>query len=113
MLPEDIRKSLFDIMDAIHAIERFLGPKRNYYAYLENELLRSAVERKMEIMGEATNRILKIDPAFPIGNARRIVDTRNRVIHGYDSLDNETIWYIVVRHLPPLKSEIERLLEQE
>jgi uncharacterized protein with HEPN domain len=110
MLPEEIRKSLFDIRDAIASIERFLGPQRNYYSYMEDELLRSGVERKLEIIGEATNRVLKIDPKFPIPSARKIVDTRNRVIHGYDSLDNETIWFIVVRHLPPLKAEVERML---
>ncbi len=113
MLPDEIRKSLFDIREAICSIERFLGQERNYFSYLEDELLQSAVERKLEIIGEATNRILKIDLKFSIPSARKIVDTRNRVIHGYDSIDNETIWFIVVRHLPPLKTEIERLLGEK
>jgi uncharacterized protein with HEPN domain len=75
---------LEDIRAAIVAIEQFFGPKRDYFAYTENELLRSGVERKLEIIGEATGRILQIDPQFPITNARRIVDLRNRVIHAYD-----------------------------
>jgi uncharacterized protein with HEPN domain len=108
--PHNIPKSLEDIRVAISAIEQFLGPKRDYFAYTENELLRSAVERKLEIIGEATGRILQIDPQFPIANARRIVDLRNRVIHGYDSINDDNIWVIVVKDLPPLKAEVERLL---
>ncbi len=44
--------------------------------------------------------------------ARGLVDLRNRVIHGYDSIDDETIWGIVIKHLPPLRAEVERLLAQ-
>jgi uncharacterized protein with HEPN domain len=110
--PHSIPQSLSDIRDAIAAIEKFLGPTRNYYRFLEDELLRSAVELKLEIIGEATGRIIRADPSFPIPNARKIVDTRNRVIHGYDSIDNEAVWLIVVRHLPPLKAEVEKLLAQ-
>jgi uncharacterized protein with HEPN domain len=109
---ERIEKSLHDILEAIEAIERFLGPTRNYFTFLENELLRSGVERKLEIIGEATNRILKVDPAFPITKARKIVDLRNYVSHGYDSLMPDTIWGIVVKHLPPLKTEVMKLLGQ-
>jgi uncharacterized protein with HEPN domain len=113
MKRHDIPKSLRDILAAIDSIEKFLGPERDYFLYLENELLRSAVERKLEIIGEATNRILQTDPEFVIENARNIINLRNRVIHGYDSLDNQTIWAIVVKHLPPLKAEIEKLQKQK
>jgi uncharacterized protein with HEPN domain len=108
--PHNIPKSLEDIRVAIEAIEQFLGSKRDYFTYTKNELLRSAVERKLEIIGEATGRILQIDPHFPITNARRIVDLRNRVIHGYDSISDDNIWVIVVKDLPQLKAEVERLL---
>ncbi len=103
----DIAKCLADILEAIEAIERFLGPTRNYYDYLENELLRSGIERKLEIIGEAVNRILKTDPSFKIENSRQIVDLRNRVAHGYDSISNDAIWAIIVKHLPLLKAEVE------
>jgi uncharacterized protein with HEPN domain len=75
-------------------------------------MLKSAVERKVGIIGEAINRILKVDSSFTLTNARKIVDTRNRVIHGYDSISDETMWGIVIKDLPPLKAEVERLLAQ-
>lgn len=105
-----IPKCLVDIRMAIDDIEQFLGPKRDYFAYCENKMLRSAVERKLEIIGEAMNRILRTDPQFPITNARRIVDLRNRVSHGYDSVSDDNIWVIVIRDLPALKAEVDNLL---
>jgi uncharacterized protein with HEPN domain len=69
-----------------------------------------AVERNIEIIGEAVNRILKKDEDFQLSNSRKIVDNRNRIIHGYDSVSDEMIWSIVIRHLPVLKTEVEALL---
>ena len=76
-------------------------------------MLRRGIEREIEIIGEATNRILKIDGNIQIENARQIVDARNWVIHGYDKVDDVVIWGIVTNHLPKLKTEIEELLEKE
>ena len=56
------------------------------------------------------NRIINHDPSIQLSNSRRIVDTRNRIIHGYDTVSDEIIWGIVIKHLPVLKSEIEKLL---
>lgn len=67
----------------------------------------------ISIIGEATNRILKIDPAIMISNARQIVGTRNYLIHGYDSLRLEMIWAIVVNDLPKLKQEVVSLLSRD
>ncbi len=69
------------------------------------------MERELEIIGEAMNRILLIDDEISITNARRIVDLRNRVIHGYDKVDDAIIWGILQRHLAPLKKDVARLLE--
>jgi uncharacterized protein with HEPN domain len=69
-----------------------------------------AVERNIEIIGEAVSRILKKDVGFQLSNSRKIVDNRNRIIHGYDSVSDEMIWSIVIRHLPVLKTEVEMLL---
>jgi len=80
--------------------------------YQKNKLIRRAVEtEKIEIIGEATNKILKLDEAIKIEHARKIVDTRNWVIHGFDSVDDKIIWGIITKYLPQLKSEVERLLE--
>ena len=73
--------------------------------------LRRAVERNITIIGEAMNRLLKLAPYIEITAARRIVDTRNYVIHGYDSVTDDVMWGIVIRHLPLLKAEVEKLLE--
>jgi uncharacterized protein with HEPN domain len=88
-----------------------LGDKRDFTDYLNNKLLRRAIEREIEIIGEAINRALKQDPDLQIENARRIVDTRNWVIHGYDKVDDAIIWGIVVNHLPKLQQEIQIYLQ--
>ena len=75
-------------------------------------LRRSAVERKVEIMGEAINRILKNDPNFMLPNAKDVINTRNRVIHGYDSVTPEFLWGLVIKHIPQLKVEIEKILSK-
>ena len=67
----------------------------------------------ISIIGEATNRILKIEPSIMISNAKQIVGTRNYLIHGYDSLRIEMIWAIVVNDLPKLKQEVIYLLNQD
>ncbi|WP_290097017.1 HepT-like ribonuclease domain-containing protein, partial [uncultured Duncaniella sp.] len=72
--------------------------------------LRCAVLLNIAIIGEAVNQILKIEPEIGISSSRQIVCTRNYIIHGYDSLDNEILWSIVINHLPLLKMEIENLL---
>ena len=55
-------------------------------------------------------RILKIVNDIVISNARKIVDVRNRIIHGYDSVSDDIIWGIIIRNLPILKVEVEQLL---
>lgn len=112
-MKHNIYKYLFDIKVAIDSIEDYLGKERNFSKYQESKLLRRAVEREIEIIGEATNRILKLDSTISIENARRIVNTRNWVIHSYDSVDNIIVWEIVTKHLPKLKSEVEQLLNKK
>jgi uncharacterized protein with HEPN domain len=78
---------------------------------MENKMLRRAVEREFEIIGEAMSRIDKFNPEITISSKRQIISMRNRVIHGYDKIDNEIIWGTIVRHLPSLKKEIAELLK--
>ncbi|MFT5384304.1 MAG: hypothetical protein ACI8VT_002222 [Saprospiraceae bacterium] len=70
-------------------------------------------ERALEITGEALSRILKISEDIQIQNSRRIVDLRNRVIHGYDKVDNGVIWAILKKHLPVLKEDVNKLIHIE
>lgn len=67
----------------------------------------------ISIIGEATNRILKIDSEITISNAKQIVGTRNYLIHDYDSLRLEMIWAIVINDLPKLKQEVTTLLNRD
>jgi len=108
----EIKKLLFDILVAIGSIEEYLGEKRDFRVYMANKMLRRAVEREFEIIGEAMSRVVKQDPDIAISGKKLIISMRNRVIHGYDKIDNEIIWGAIVRHLPNLKIEIENLLNK-
>ncbi|MBP3535823.1 MAG: DUF86 domain-containing protein [Muribaculaceae bacterium] len=112
-MDEYIAVYLYDIKRAIEEVESFFENYPMRYDLFEKDYLRrSAVERKAEIMGEAINRILKIQPDFPLPNARAIIDTRNRIIHGYDSVKPEFLWGLVVRHIPELKNDVNRLIDE-
>ncbi len=78
--------------------------------YQTNITIRRAVERELEIIGEAMSRILKTDNTVSITNARRIVDLRNRVIYAYDAVDDVLVWSVVIKNLPVLKTEIDQLI---
>jgi len=106
----EIKKFLYDIKESIDSIENYLGERRDFNIYISNKMLRRAIEREFEIIGEALNRIEKIDSTINISSKKQIISMRNRVIHGYDKIDNEIIWGTIIRHLPKLKEEIEFLL---
>ena len=99
-MQREVKKYLYDIKESIDSIELFLQDKRNFNEYLASKLLRRGIERELEIIGEATNRILKLDSEIDIDNARRIVDLRNWVIHGYDKIDDVIVWGIISRDIP-------------
>jgi len=109
-MQREILKYLLDIQISINSIFDYLGEKHDFFQYKANKLLRRGVERELEIIGEATNRILKIDKNIALTNAKRIVNLRNWVIHGYDKVDDTIIWGILSRDVPLLKREVEKLL---
>lgn len=80
--------------------------------YVKNKTKRRAVERELEIIGEAVNKLLKINPAIEISYARQIVDLRNKVIHAYDNVNDIVIWSVIMNHLPKLKSEVNLLMQK-
>jgi uncharacterized protein with HEPN domain len=88
-----------------------IGEPKLFDRFERNQMLQDAVERNLEIIGEAINQLLKINPSIPISNARRIVDARNKIIHGYDSLEPVNIWAIVINNLPVLKQEVAELIQ--
>lgn len=108
-----IEKYLNDIITAISEIDaattRF---GKNYEIFESDIVFRRFVERNIEIIGEAMNRTLKICPDITISSAHKIVDTRNYVIHAYDSLKPDILWAIVINHIPRLKSEVFSIINE-
>ena len=112
-MDENISKYLQDILATIAEIESFFSGRQKYFEdFFKDLCLRRAVERDIEIIGEAMNRILKEDTTISITDSRKIVDTGNHIIHGYDSISADILWSIIIRHLPKLKEEVQALLEQ-
>ena len=102
---------LQDVLDAINDVQScFIGFPKRYDLFEKDMMRRCVVERKVEIMGEAINRIRKIDSTVIIPNARAIIDTRNRIIHAYDNVQSDFLWSLVIRHIPELKKDIERII---
>ncbi len=113
-MPLETAKLLLDMKSAAERIGRFVGGK-TFEDYLKDELLRSAVERQFEIIGEAMARLIKLDRtvAEQISEYRKIAGFRNALIHGYDSIDDETSWGIITSKLPVLERELASLLPQQ
>lgn len=108
----NIKTCLFDIQQSIEEIFEFIGDRRDFSVYQKDLKTKKAVERNLEIIGEAVNRILKIDSRFPLDNAKNIIGTRNRIVHSYDNISDEVIWTIVSRELPKLKSQVDKLINE-
>ena len=112
-MDERILKWLYDIHEAINEIDSFfIDNPKDFKHYQSNTLLKRAVERDLEIIGEAVNRILKRDPEFPIEYAKKIVGLRNQIIHAYDNISDENIWAIISKHIPNLKKEISKFINK-
>ena len=109
----EIKTWLQDIDRSIHEIYDFIPEKRDFNDFFSDLKTRKACERNIEIIGEALNRILKINPTIEISDCRKIVDTRNRIIHGYDSVTADVLWLIINRYLPILEAEVESLLQKD
>ena len=107
----DLLACLKDIEQSIIEIYDFLPVDRNFFTFQKDLKTRKAVERNIENIGEAMDRLLKVDPSIKITDSRKIVDTRNRIIHGYDTVSEDVIWLIVNRYLPILEKEVKELLK--
>jgi uncharacterized protein with HEPN domain len=111
-MDSEVKTWLYDVLQSISEIESYYEDKPKRFEDYTNDLkTKRAVERNIEIIGEAVNRILKKDKTFKLENAQKIVGTRNRIAHGYDKISDDLIWSIVINHLPKLKIEIALLLE--
>lgn len=110
-MEDDIKTWISDIKQAIIEINEFLPDQKNFYQFKKDLKTKRAIERNVEIIGEAANRILKQLPEIQITDIKKIIDTRNRIIHGYDSVSDEIIWSIVVKYLPILDKDVTELLK--
>jgi len=113
MKPPEVRKYLFDIVQACEALREFTAG-RTLHDYLHDRLLRSGVERQFEIIGEALNQARQLDPSLEtqITHARRFVGFRNVLIHRYSSISSEVVWGVIEGDLPNLEGEVSRLLNE-
>lgn len=111
---EKTKKRLHDALVACRAIQQF-ADERSFAAYERDLMLRSAVERQLEIIGEALGQARHADETLEtrLPKLARIVALRNRVIHGYDTVDDEIIWDIAQTNVPELIEQLKTLLAEE
>jgi len=112
-MDNDIKTWLYDILQSINEIDSYYDNKPGIFEeYVSDIKTKRAIERNLEIIGEAVNRIRKKDKKFKLDNAEKIVGTRNRIIRGYDKISDDLIWSILINHLPKLKDEVTGLLDE-
>ncbi len=112
-MDNNIKTWLYDILQSINEIDSYYDNKSMIFEeYVSDIKTKRAIERDLEIIGEAVNRIFKKDMNFKLDNAEKIIGTRNRIIHGYDKISDDLIWSIVINHLPKLKDEVTNLLNE-
>ncbi|MFA5897197.1 MAG: HepT-like ribonuclease domain-containing protein [Thermoplasmata archaeon] len=113
MRPRDPRVYLHDIAQACELVLEFTKGK-SFSDYASDPMLRAAVEREFEIMGEALRQALlcREDLGERISQADRVVAFRNRLIHGYATVSDEVVWGVVETGLPRLHEEVRALLEE-
>ena len=107
----DPRAFLWDVREACRLIDEFVTGT-SYEDYCANALVRSAVERQFEIIGEALSQLAKADAALAsqVPEHRRIIAFRNMLIHGYAALDHELVWRVIQQDLPELHAAVDGLL---
>ena len=112
-MDKEIQVWLFDILNSILEIESFVDfEETNFQDYSSDVKTKRAVERNLEIIGEAVNRISKKDENLEITDKRKIISVKNRIIHGYDQVSDELIWSIITQYLPVLEKEVRQYLNE-
>ena len=108
----EARKYLFDVRQACELIDEFTAGK-TFDDYGETAMLRAAVERQLEIVGEALGRLAKLDAevAGRITDHRRIIAFRNILVHAYAQIDDRLVWGVIDANLPTLVAEVRALLD--
>ncbi|GAB1450516.1 DUF86 domain-containing protein [Draconibacterium sp.] len=112
-MDNDIKTWLYDILQSINEIDSYYEVKPKIFnEYISDIKTKRAIERNLEIIGEAANRIQKRDKDFKLNNVDTNIGTRNRIIQGYDKISDDLIWSIVINHLSKLKEEVTGFLDE-
>ena len=112
-MDEYSKKYLLDVKYACEEVDSFFQGKKLFANFQTDILRQRAVERNVEIMGEAINQLVKHDSAIILPNAKAIIGTRNRVIHAYDNVTPEFLWSLVINHIPKLYEDVVALLREQ
>lgn len=103
-------KYILDIEQVIAEIEELSGRFQGDFRKFENDWVsKRAIERDLQIIGEAVNKLLKLNPVINITSAANIIGLRNIIVHAYDSVEYEMIWAIIQKDIPVLKAEVLKL----
>lgn len=106
-------KYILDMYNCIESIDEFfVKEEKSLSNYNTNKILRLAIERNFEIIGEAANKLNKHNPNVEITNIKKMISLRNLLIHSYDNVTNSDIWNIIENHLPILKTELKVYLDK-
>jgi uncharacterized protein with HEPN domain len=110
----EAKKYVYDIREAAKLLTEFTAGKK-FADFSREPMLRAAVEREFEIMGEALSQLAKLDAELVsrITDYRRIIAFRNILIHGYADVDDRLVWDVVETKLPVLRQEVEALLGED
>jgi uncharacterized protein with HEPN domain len=105
-------KYILDIESVIEEIESIKQKTQNDFNNFSNDIiLQRAVERDLEIIGEAIRNMININPDIQITASKNIVGLRNIISHAYDSVETEMLWGIIQKNIPLLAEEIRNLRE--
>lgn len=109
-----VLKYILDIQQVIQEIETIkTHSKNNFILFKENFIFQRAVERDLEILGEAIRKIIELDPTINIDSAKNIIGLRNLIAHAYDSVEPEIIWGIIQNNIPVLAEEIKKIKDAD
>ena len=105
-------KYILDIQSVIEEIETIKRlTDNNFNSFNDQIILQRAIERDLEIIGEAVRKIIEIEPNVSISSAKNIIGLRNLISHAYDSVEPELLWGIIQHNIPQLSIEINQIRE--
>lgn len=109
----EVKKYLFDVQQSIKLLSEFTDGK-DFAEYQRDAMLRAAVERRFEIIGEAFSKLSKLDRGIVegISEYKRIIAFRNILIHGYADVDDQLVWDVIETKLPLLRTQVDKLLQE-